>query len=276
LWRVRGTAPRSGELWLLGTISPLPVDVRWRAAEVDRLLMRTDLLLASKPLEIGTARVLWLMLAHRDALMNPHGGKLEDVLPRELYARFAAMRARYADSWTKWERYQPVIAAALLEDAALQKVGLSERLDVSLAVRHLARDHHVPIEEVATPGVPDLLNVLKYVGLETQERCMAAVLDVVEGGLASLGARARAWGSGDTDEIEALPASPETVCRAALGEQSTAALALAGARRSWRAALATHLASGGVTLGVLDVDLLVGADGLLAHLRSDGFIVDTP
>ena len=238
--------------------------------------MRTDVVLAAKPLEIGTARVLWMLVTHRDALMNPHGGKLEDVLPRPLYARFAAMRATYAGSWTKWERYQPVIAAALLEDAALEKVGLSQRLDVSLAVRHLARNHHVPIDEVITPAVPDLLDALKLVAPEIQDRCMAAVLDVVEGGLQSLGARASAWGSGDTEALDALPPSPETVCRAALDEGSTAAAELAQARRSWQAALETRLRGGGVTLAVLEVDLLVGADGLLAQLRSDGFAVDTP
>ncbi len=276
LWHVRAPPPGVGELWALGTISPLPVDVRWRAAEVDRLLTRIDRVLAAKPLEIGAARVFWMLIAHRNALMNPHGGKLEDVLPGALYARFAAMRARYAGSWTKWERYQPVIAAALLEDAALEKVGLSERLDVSLAVRHLARNRHVPIEEVATPGVPDLLDALKSVGPEAQDQCMAAVLDVVEGGLQSLGARASAWGSGDTDEIEALPPSPEAVCRAALGEGSAAVAEFAQARRSWLAALETRLRAGGVTLAVLDVDLLVGAGGLLAQLRSDGFAVDMP
>jgi uncharacterized protein YbaP (TraB family) len=264
----------TGELWVLGTISPLPVDVRWRAAEVDRLLTRTEVVLVAKPVEIGAARVVWMLLAHRDALMNPHGEKLEDVLSRELYARFAALRAKYADSWSKWERYQPIIAAALLEDAALEKSGLSARLDVSLAVRHLARNHRVPIEEVAMPGVPDLLAALKSAPPQTQDRCMTAVLDAVEGGLESFRARARAWGSGDIDAIEALPASPEAVCTAALGAGTTTLAEMSRAKMSWRAALETRLRAGGVTLAVIDVDLLVGPAGLVAQLRSDGFEVD--
>jgi uncharacterized protein YbaP (TraB family) len=281
LWRVHGglpgTAPDSGgELWILGTISPLPIDVRWRAAEVDRLLARVDLVLMAKPLEIGAARALWLLVAHRDDLMLPHGAKLENILPRDLYARFAAMRARYADSWSKWERYQPIIAAALLEDAALEKNGLSSHLDVSLAVRHLARNHHVRIEEVATPGIPDLLELMRSAGPETQQRCMAAVLDVLEDDVQSLTSRARAWGSGDVDEIQALPAPPEVICAASLGAQSPAVAELSRTELSWKMALEARLRSRGVTLAVLDVDLLVGSEGLVAQLRRDGYTVDAP
>ncbi len=273
LWHVQREA---AQLWILGTLSPLPVGATWRAGEVERLLGEADAVLAAKPLEISVPRVLWILIAQRDLVIIKDRRKLEDVLAPGLYARFAAQRAKYGLAKDKWERYRPIVAGALFEDAALQRNGLSERLDVSLAVRRLARKHRVRIEEVKVPGAPDLLSALKTVSPDAENRCVTAILDTIESGLPQLRERAAAWSSGDLERLQALPPSTEASCGAALGADESAAGVLAQIQRRWLEALEAHLRGGALTIAVLDVDLLLGKGGLLDALRADGYAVEAP
>lgn len=273
LWHVRGDA---GELWILGTVSPLPVGVRWRASEVERRLTGADAVLLAKPLEISAPRVLWMFIAQRDLLLIKGGRKLRDILPPDLYGRFAAQRLKYTGGANQWDRYRPLIAGALLEDAALQKNGLSTRLDVSLAVRRLARDRHVKIDEVKIPGATDLLQALKTVTPDAENRCIGAMLDTVEHGMPAMVARAAAWSSGDLEKIQVLPESTEAACSAALAADPHAGGVLETIQRNWLDALERHARSGGVAVAVVEMDDLLGPGGLLNALRADGFTVEAP
>jgi len=112
LWHVqRGAA----QLWIFGILSPLPKEMTWRSKQLESILDGTDQLLVAKPLDVGVARVLWLLLTQRDLFMVGHGKKLKDVLPADLYARFATQRAKFTKDPTKWEKFRPIIAAAFLE-----------------------------------------------------------------------------------------------------------------------------------------------------------------
>ena len=66
LWHVhRGTA----QLWILGTVTPLPKNMTWRSKQLEQVLDGTDQVLVRKPYEIGIARALWLLLTQRDLIM---------------------------------------------------------------------------------------------------------------------------------------------------------------------------------------------------------------
>jgi uncharacterized protein YbaP (TraB family) len=143
LWHVhRGTA----QLWILGSMSPLPKGITWRSKQVEQLLDGTHQVLVQKPFEIGIARVLWLLITERSVLMLTGGRRLKDVLPPELHDRFAVQRAKYTNDPNKWERFRPLIAAAFLQQAAFHQVGLSTRVDLGAAMRSLAKKHHVQVE----------------------------------------------------------------------------------------------------------------------------------
>ena len=144
LWHVQKGA---AQLWIFATVSPLPKDMTWRSKQLEKILDGTDQVLVAKPVEIGIARALWLLVTQRDLLMLGHGKKLKDVMPADLHARFAAQRAKFTKDADKWEKFRPIIAAAFLEEDALHAVGLSTRLDLADEVRSLARKHHVRIEE---------------------------------------------------------------------------------------------------------------------------------
>lgn len=274
LWHVhRGAA----QLWILGTVSPLPKNMTWRSRQLEQVLDGTNQVLVAKPFEIGIARILWLLITERDVLMVRGGKRLADVLPPDLHARFAAQRAKLTSEANKWERFRPIIATAFLQEAALHRVGLSTRLDLGKEVRDLARKHHVSVEEIKIAGIHDVLDALKAMPPATENKCVAAGLATVESGLPRLVDRASAWATGNIERIQNLPEPPEVgVCRAAASVDAGAGDLLALVRRTWLEAMEQHLQSGGVTLAVVNMDMLLEPGGFLDALRARGYEVDAP
>jgi uncharacterized protein YbaP (TraB family) len=274
LWHVRRGA---AELWILGSLSPLPKGITWRSAQVERVIGTASAVLVGKPLDIGFARALWIFLTHHDLLMVGGGRRLKDVLPPELYRRFAALRARYTNDTDKWERYRPILAAAFLEESAFRQVGLSTRLDLGAAVRNLARKHDVRIDEVNMAGVRDLLDTLKTVPPATENKCVGAALSTIETGLPRLIERASAWTRGDIEAMQRLPDSSEDLdCRSALTTDAGSADLLARILRTWLAVIDEHMRGNAVTLAVVNFDLLLERGGLLDELRARGYSAEAP
>jgi uncharacterized protein YbaP (TraB family) len=274
LWHVyKGTA----QLWIFGTVSPLPKDMTWRSKQLEKILDETDLVLVAKPLEIGIARALWLLVTQRDLLMVGHGKRLVDVMPSELHERFAAQRAKFTKDADKWEKFRPIIAAAFLEEDALHAVGLSTRLDLADEVRSLARKHHVRIEEFKIAGLHDVLDALKTLPPATEQKCVAASLATIETGMPRLIDRAQAWATGDVRRIQSLPESSEVAaCRAAITVDPGAGDLYTLLRQTWIENMARHLETAGVTLAVVSMDMLIEPGGFLDALRSRGYTVDPP
>lgn len=274
LWHVHGTA---GEAWIMGTASPLPKNITWRSRQLEQILAGTRIVLVGKPFEIGILRALWLLITQRDLLLVPGGRRLKDVMPPELYARFETLRARYNSDPDKWTHFRPIIATALLEQAALREVGLSAHLDIGNEVRTLARKHDVRIEEIKIAGVRDFLDVLKSMPPAVEDTCVVAALATIETGLPRLVSRAQAWVTGDLERIHSLPESAEVdACVAALSGDLGARDLLGQIRRTWALSLDEQLRAGGVTVAVVNMDLLLERGGLLAALQAQGYTVDAP
>jgi uncharacterized protein YbaP (TraB family) len=274
MWHVhRGNS----DLWILGSMSPLPKGITWRSKQLEQLLDGTNQVLVPKPFEIGIARVLWLLITERSLLMVGGGKRLKDVMPPNLHARFSIQRAKFTDDSDKWERYRPIIASAFLQQAAFHKVGLSTRLDLGAAVRVLAKKHHVRIEELKVTGVRDVLDALKTMPPATENACVEASLVTIEKDLPRLVDRAQAWASGNVERIEKLHEPSEVdACRAALEEGSGASDLIAQVRRTWLDSLVKYLQSGGVTIAVVNMDMLLEKGGLLDELRAKGYDIDSP
>jgi uncharacterized protein YbaP (TraB family) len=274
LWHVQKGA---AQLWIFATVSPLPKDMTWRSKQLEKILDGTDQVLVAKPVEIGIARALWLLVTQRDLLMLGHGKKLKDVMPADLHARFAAQRAKFTKDADKWEKFRPIIAAAFLEEDALHAVGLSTRLDLADEVRSLARKHHVRIEEFKFAGLHDVLDALKTLPPATEQKCVAASLATIETGMPRLIDRAQAWATGDVQRIQSLPESAEVAqCRAAITVEPGAGDLYTLLRQTWVNNMARHLETGGVTLAVVSMDMLIESGGFLDALRSRGYTIDSP
>jgi uncharacterized protein YbaP (TraB family) len=274
LWHVHKDA---AHVWILGSISPLPKGITWRSTQVERLLASTHEVLVPKPLEIGIVRILWLLITERSALMVRGGKRLKDVMPPDLYARFAKDRARFTSDPQKWERFRPIIASAFLEQQAFHSVGLSARLDLGAAVRALAKKRDVRVEEVKIAGVGDLVDALKSMPASTENTCVDASLVTVESGLPQLIDRARAWATGDIENIQSHPEPAQVdACLKALDSGAASGDLLARIRRTWLQALLKSLDNAGTTIAVVNMDLLLEKGGLLDELRQRGFEVDPP
>jgi uncharacterized protein YbaP (TraB family) len=274
LWHVyKGAA----QLWIFGTVSPLPKDMTWRSTQLEKILDGTDEVLVAKPFEIGIARALWLLVTQRDLLMVGHGKRLKDVMPAELHERFAVQRTKFTKDADKWEKFRPIIAAAFLEEDALHAVGLSTRLDLADEVRSLARKHHVRIEEFKIAGLHDVLDALKTLPPATEQKCVAASLATIETGMPRLIDRAQAWATGDVQRIQSLPESAEVAaCRASITVNPGAGDLYTLLRQTWIENMARHLETGGVTLAVVSMDMLIEPGGFLEALRARGYTIDSP
>jgi len=274
MWHVhRGAA----HLWILGSITPLPKGITWRSKQVEQLLGGTNQVLVPKPLEIGIVRILWLLITERSVLMVRGGKRLKDVMPANLHTRFALQRAKFTRDPDKWERFRPIVATAFLQQAAFHQVGLSARLDLGAAVRTLAKKHDVRVEEVKIAGVGDVLEALKTMPPATENTCVEASLVTIESGLPRLIDRAQAWATGNVERIENLPEPAEVdACLAALDSGAAAGDLIARVRRTWLESMEKSLQNGGVTLAVVNMDLLLAHGGLLDGLRAQGYEVDAP
>jgi uncharacterized protein YbaP (TraB family) len=274
MWHVhRGAA----NVWILGSISPLPRDITWRSRQVEQVLESTSQVLVQKPLEISVPRILWMLIADRKYLVAGGGKKLKDVLPPDLHARFAAQRNKVTDDADKWERYRPIIAAAFLQQAAFHQVNLSMRLDLGAALRALAKKHGVRIEEIKVAGVSDMLEALKTMPPATEHTCVEASLTTIETGLPRLVERAQAWAGGNVDRIENLPELKEVdACRTALDAGKGALDVIGRIRQTWLQNIEKYLRSAGTTIAVINLDMLLERGGLLDELRAKGYEIDAP
>ncbi len=274
MWHVHRDA---ANVWLLGSISPLPRDITWRSKQVESVLESASQVLVQKPIEISIPRILWMLIADRKVLMVGGGKKLNDVLPPALHARFAAQRSKVTDDKGKWERFRPIIAAAFLQQAAFHQVNLSMRLDLGAALRNLAKKHGVRVAEIDVAGVSDMLEALKTMPAATERTCVEASLSTVESGLPRLVDRAQAWASGNVERIESMPELKEVdACRVALDAGKGAVDVIGRIRQTWLENIERYLRSAGTTIAVVNLDLLLERGGLLDQLRAKGYEIEAP
>lgn len=271
LWHIHhGTS----DLWLLGSMTPLLKGITWRSKQVEKVLDAANHVVVQKPLQISAAKALWLFVAHHDLLVNAAGKRLSQVMPAALYQRFDAARAKYTEH-DKWERYRPIIASAFLQREAFHSVGLSAHIDLGASMRTLAEKHHVPVEELEIAGVRDFIDALKALAPETENACVEASLATVQTGLPLMVERAQAWAAGDVERIQRLHAPPEVdACRAALDAGSQKEDLVALVKRAWMRNLESHLKAAGVTVAVIETDLLLEKNGIFEQLRAAGYTIE--
>lgn len=267
--------PGSGDLWILGTLSPLPDGLSWRSHEVEQLLGHTDRVLLDRGMVVHAPSAVWILLTQRSLFLAGKNRRLKDLLPSDVYARFAAQRARFGKDGSAWESLRPAVATGMLMGTAMPKLGLSGKVDVNEDVRKMARQRHVHIEEFSVLGADDGLRALKDLKPDEETQCVAAALGLLENGLPRQIERANAWAVGDIARLQRTPQGETLACENAM-EPSELHRLYDRTQRAWIANMRRLLDGGGVTLAVIDIDQLFGADGLLDQLRAQGYTVDAP
>jgi uncharacterized protein YbaP (TraB family) len=270
-------------VWILGTISPLPRKMTWQSDSVETVLQQTQEVLPAWP-AIGVGAnpftALRLYFTWRKIQRSPDHTKLRDQLPPELYARFSALRARYAPRDNKLEELRPMLAGGRLLDDVLEVSGLTIRNEVQQTVLKLARKQSVKVHQTRMK-VDDPVNVLKDLGgtpKDSEIACLAAIVGRLETDLGPMQARARAWALGDVDTLRSLPHSVDDriACLAAISSSERIRNLVKRAQDDWMIEMEDAITRNKSTLAVQSMDRLLGDDGILAALRAKGYTVEGP
>jgi uncharacterized protein YbaP (TraB family) len=279
LWKV---SKEDHVLWVLGTLQPLPKRMTWRSKAVESVLDESQEVLAGQPavdIDAGPIAAIKLYFKWRRTSRNPGDALLKDVLPPPLYARFSALKAKYAPHDDRVEELRPILAAGRLFQKAIETSGLTTDNDIEEAVRRLARKHRVKVREVKlsieNPG--GLITELGEIPTEAQISCLEATIARLETDVDAMKARARAWALGRVDVLREL-ASPgqQEACWAALSSGPRLNELGVRVKSSWIEAAEDALAKNRVTLALQSMDRLLGPDGILAALQSKGYDVEGP
>lgn len=279
LWKVR-----KGEntLFVLATIAPAPKKMQWRSQEVESVLARAQVFVPARPevdADIGPISGLRLYLQYRKLRGNTDGQPLEAVLPAPVFARFEALRGKYAPRDRSLLERRPILAVLGLQGAAVDRTGLTNRDEVARAVEKLARARKVAVQRAAV-RVEDPRGTLAEIGqipLASEVACAEAVLGRLESDLATARQRAEAWAVGDVPGLRRAAATRAAgTCLDSLRSSARMSALLQEFETSWLGVVSRSLERNAVTLAVADVDALLRPGGLLAQLRARGYEIDEP
>ena len=278
LWRV---SKGEHELWRFGTLSAVPEEIRWRTTAGERAIGDSDEVLlppgARAALTLNPVTLIRAWRRAREMSRNPDGKHLAEVLPPDLYGRYAALSDRYAKQ-RSLEHLRPIMAATRVYQAAVEEMGLTPDRDVLSVIERLARRAGAETTDTQLHVDPDaLLDEAARVSTEAELDCFTKVLDTIERGENRIGARARAWASGDLDALRRFDYPDiRKDCLAFPGWPDGLRETLRAANDKWIEAAERALSINRSTFGALDLRDLLAPDGLLARLREQGYQVDEP
>ncbi|HEY5970613.1 MAG TPA: TraB/GumN family protein [Pseudoxanthomonas sp.] len=276
-------------LWILGTLRPLPNDIAWLSRDVEAVLDRSQQVLeapqVSVDAKIGIVRGLMLLPAAMKAGKNPEGAELREVLPADLYARWAVLKQKYIGRDKGIEKKRPIVAANELYERAIRKSGLGKRpmispvIDAAIkrrklkptptAVKIVIEDPKAAIQDFGEGGIDDI-------------DCFRKTLGRLENDLPLMVERANAWAAGDIEALRRLPYDDQqAACFSAFSQSSVARKRGLDdlpqrMKAAWFAAAESALDKNRVTFATLPISELLKADGYLGELRAKGYLVEEP
>lgn len=269
-------------LWILGTISPLPKRMIWQPDAVQEILRHTQEVVPAWPtygIGANPLTALRVYIEWRHLQKPPDHMSLREAVPPALYARVAALKARYVPRDSKIEQMRPMLAARELLTRVFDAAGLAIHNEVQEEVLTLARQQGVRIHQDKL-RIDDPVDVLKDVSsapLAGEVACLDSVVTLLETDLGPMQARARAWALGDVDTLRKLPhADDRTACIAAVATTERVRQLIARAQDDWLISVRASLTRNRGTLAVQSMDRLLGANGALAALRAQGYSVEGP
>jgi uncharacterized protein YbaP (TraB family) len=269
-------------LWILGTIAPLPKKMVWQPDAVQEVLKNAQEVVPAWPaygIGANPLTALRVYIEWRRVQKPPDHMPLKEALPPPLYARVAALEARYDLKDSKLEQMRPMLAARALLTRVFDASGLAVQNEVQHEVLKLARAQGVR-EHQDKLRINDPVNVLRDLGaapLAGEVACLDAVVTLLETNLPAMQARARAWALGDVETLRRMPlADDRTACIAAVSTSERVRTLIARAQDDWLIAVEDSLARNRGTLAVQSMDRLLGEHGALAVLRERGYRVEGP
>lgn len=278
LWKVS-----SGDhvVWILGTLTPLPKRMTWKYADVENVIADSQQVIGKTNVRPKVSIFGWIPLyfQFRKVAKLPDKQTLKDVLPADLYQRYATLVQRYRLDGGDFERLRPIVAALRLYQAVIEANDLTNKNDVHETVLKLAEAHDVPLKDV-TIKVSEPREVLKDVSELPRSAEIACFTDVVSGletDLPLLKKRASAWARGDVDTLRKLVTAKErSACRDALFSVESVKAVSDEAKSGWFKVVAYSLEHNKSALALSPVYDLISKGGGLDQLRAAGYQVEGP
>lgn len=289
MWRVsRG----DHTLWILGTLAPLPRAMTWESAEVDGVIAQADEILApgSAAADIGAGDIFKMIAMARSAIKstrNPDGGRLKDVLPADIHARWVGLKQQYIGNDSKIERSRPLFASQDLYWKAIAAAGLTRSNVVWQQIVASAESHGVKITPTGIT-FPLAIDKARYKGgikALSESRiddidCFTRTMDRLQPDLAAMKIRANAWATGDVAVLrqtkqEELEPPCKGIYDAAMSFQARPELKEKLAA-SWLTAAESALSRNETTFATLPVAEIFNPDGYITRLREKGYTIQGP
>jgi hypothetical protein len=279
LWRV---SKGEHELWLFGTLSAIPRDMKWSSAAVEEVIGNAQEVLSPpgvRPmLTLKPVQLVRLWRRVRELSASPDGRPLAQVLPADLYRRYSAARDRYVGRYRNLEGLRPVVVAGRVYESAVEERGLVSGRDIESQIERGARRAGVKTTDTKLHADPDvLLDHAARVPAQADLDCFVKVLATIEADEQRLVPRALAWATGDIEALRKFDYPDiRRQCLAFPGWPPALKEFLDEADDQWLASAERALAENRTAFGTLDLRDLMTSNGLLAQLRERGYAVHVP
>lgn len=281
LWKVsRG----DHVLWILGVAEPLPKQLKWKSAEVERIIAESQEVIGPVKAKTGFEIDLAQTFAVLRGRKLSDGRHLVDVIPPDTYAKWLELKAEYAVRSNAIERRRPRVAAKELYEDAYDRLGLTLHDDVWRTVKRFAHKHNVPIKvsrfTVVVSDSNGAIDKWSNAPVELDMPCFDRTLAALANHARDVVARANAWAAGDMDVLRHAWVSPQMACASVLEHlPGIAAAATEVAQRTttqWADDADEALVKNMTTFGIQPIPALLQPDGVLAILRCRGYVVEEP
>ena len=291
MWKV---SKGENMLWIVGTHTPLPIKMKWRAKGVEAIVSQAQEILSEPNVgvtakQLGYFTTLMLLPSMFEVKKNPNGAVLRDIVPPDLHRRWDVLRNKYIEGYTTEdydiERWRPVFAANELYSSAIKKVGLTKASAVWPVIHAAAKKYNVKITALTlSPEINDARGAMREFNSTRLDdlACFTKTIERVETDLEAMRQRANAWASGDVNALKKLPESDQgAACEAAFRNASflkklNAQDLVAQLEKVWLDGVEKALTNNKVTLTALPITRLIAVYGYLDKLRARGFVVEEP
>lgn len=288
LWKV---SKGDHTLWIFGSYAPLPKQMDWRSQQLETVLADSQELLDTPGtvISVGWGSSLNMLIALPSLAgvkKNVDGGRLQDQVPADVYARWTVLKQKYIGNDAGIEQERPMFAAQTLRTRALAAIGMNGSDAVTKRIYELGKNWKIPVTTTAV-SVPvenprETLRDFKKSALDDVP-CFTQTIDRLEKDLDMMQRRAHAWAIGDLATLRQLDFRDERIaCNAAmvdskwLNNVKGASDMRTRVKAAWLVAAEKSIATNRSTLAVLSMSELTSPDGMLAALRGRGYVIEEP
>lgn len=279
------------DLWILGTVKPLPRNIEWDSASVRDMVNASQEVLWYPGYAVNVQANIFQQVVlgfnYLRAKNNPDGKSLKQILDPSLYARWELAKAKYMPRNSRVESKRPIIAAEDLLDAAIKRSGLSNDYSFYETMKPTmeeagVRSNYPQFEvKVTSAAAKAALTDVRRMSLD-DANCLSATLDALDSDLPRMVANANAWANGDINSISyAALAKRNALCSdAMMSPEFSAKYGLPNIKDSvadlWIRQARTALGRNAVTVAFVPMENLTGPYSLLERMRALGYTVHGP